>query len=195
MNWKRTAISAALAASGLAASALPALADDPVRPTLREGKADFTDKELAVFYAFNPGTLDFAFTDFLSVGVSTDQVFSPHNWGYRATWKLLNNADAGLAIAANAEVLQTRERLAGDVYNPPVWGYQGGFLVSLATESGLIFRCGFQLYDTDWSTSTGQQFLLSPEIAYRWNIVEIAVTPSWPLSLNEFNWVGIRLRI
>lgn len=177
------------------AAAPPARADDPPRASMREGKADFHDKELALLYAFGPGTLDFAFTDFLSLGVSTDQIFSPHNWNYRATWRLVSNDEAGLAIALNAGVLQTRERLAGDVWQDPTWGWQGGFLVSLTTESGLIFRAGFQLYDTNWSTITGQQFLFSPEIAYRWGLVEATVVPSWPLSLDNLNWVGIRLRI
>lgn len=188
-------VSSIFAASlALMLAAPPAFAD-PVRAIVREGKADFHDKELSLLYAFGPGALDFAFTDFLSVGVSTDQLFSPKNWYYRATWRLVDNQDAGVAIALNGGVLQTRERLAGDVYTAAALGWQGGFLASLATESGLIFRAGFQLYDTDWSGSGGPQFLFSPEIAYRFSLFEISVVPSWPLSLTELNWVGVRLRI
>ena len=58
-----------LAAMLIALAAAPALAANPARATLREGKADFHDKELALLYAFGPGTLDFAFTNFLSLGV------------------------------------------------------------------------------------------------------------------------------
>lgn len=199
MNRWKAAMGMLLVGSALLATAPPALADDPTRALMREGKADFHDKELSLLYAFGPGTLDFAFTDFLSVGVSADQVFSPHNWEYRATWRLVDNQEAGLAIALNAAVLQTRERLAGDVWQDPTWGWQGGFLVTLATESGLTLRGGFQLYDTNWATGTGQQFLFTPEIAYRMGLFEITVVPSWPISwppsLNELNWVGVRLRI
>ncbi|MDB5096705.1 MAG: hypothetical protein JWM80_1126 [Cyanobacteria bacterium RYN_339] len=185
------ALAAATCILGLAA---PVFAADPPRATLREGKADYHDKELALFYGFGPGTLDFAFTDAISLGVSMDQVFAPQNWGYRGTWRLFNSEAAGMQIALNGGVLQTRERLAGDVFQPPVWGWQGGFLVSLQSEAGLTFRCGFQLYDTNWGTPDGQGVLISPEIAYRMGLVEVSVIPSlsWP---PDFSWVGLRLRI
>ncbi len=87
---KQLCVAALTGLVGSAALAAPAFADDPLRASLREGKADWDDKELSVLYAFGPGALDFGFTDFLSVGISTDQVFSPHNWYYRGTWKIVN---------------------------------------------------------------------------------------------------------
>jgi hypothetical protein len=183
-----------LATISVLLAAMPAYAADAPRPVLREGKADFHDKELSLFYGFGPGALDFAFTDALSVGVSMDQVFSPQNWAYRGTWRLFSSDQAGMQIALNGGVTQTRERLAGDVFQPPVWGWQGGFLVALQSESGLTLRCGFQLYDTNWGTADGQGVLISPEIAYRFGLIEVSVIPSlsWP---PDFSWVGVRLRI
>lgn len=177
------------------AIAAPSAAADPVRPSFLEGKADFHDKELALTYAFGPGALDFALLDRLSLGVSVDQVFNANSWYYRGTWAIVQSQEAGLGIAFNAGALQTRERLAGDQLAPPVWGYQGGLLVSLLTDSGLTFRGGFQLYDTDWNTGGDQQVLISPEIAYRWELLEFTLRPSWPLSFDNWNWVGIRVRI
>ena len=184
---------AALLCAGLAA---PARADDAIHPAVRDAKADFHDKELSLLYAFNPGAIDFAFLPSVSLGVATDQLFSPKNWYYRATWRMVENRDLGLAIALTGGVLQTRERLAGDVYTDPQWGWQGGFLLTLATQSGLLFRSGFQVYDKAWTLTSGQQFLFTPEIAYRFGLFEVSVVPTWPLSLSldGLNWVGVRLR-
>lgn len=179
--------------SALAAPA--AEAANPPRPSFREGKADFHDKELSLTYAFGPGSVDFALTDSLSLGVAVDQVKNAQDWYYRATYRIVDDYDMGLAIALNGGAIQTRERLAGDQIAPPVWGYQAGLLVSLATESGLTFRGGFQLYDTEWGAPGGQQFLFTPEIAYRWSILELTLQPSFPLDFTNLNWVGLRLRI
>ena len=173
----------------------PAEAANPARASFREGKADFRDKELSLTYAFGPGALDFALTEQLAFGVAIDQVTAAQDWYYRLTWKLHEDYASGLAVAANLGALQTRERLAGDQVAAPVWGYQGGLLVSLLTDSGLTFRAGFQLYDTEWGAEGGQQFLFTPEIAYRWELLELTLQPSWPLSFTDISWVGIRLRI
>lgn len=183
--------SAALAISTLAA---PAIAD-PVRPSFLEGKADFHDKELALTYAFGPGALDFALMDRLSFGVGVDQVFNANSWYYRGTWSLVQSYEAGVGIAFNAGAIQTREQLAGNQFAAPVWGYQAGLLVSLLTDSGVVFRSGFQLYDTDWSSGGDQQVLITPEIAYRWELIEFMIRPSWPLTFENMSWVGIRVRI
>lgn len=184
-----------LAACALALTAGAAFAANPERPSFREPKADFHDKELALTYAFGPGSLDFALLEPLSLGVGVDQVFNAQSWYYRATWRLVDNYESGVAIALNGGAIQTRERLAGDVLASPVWGYQGGLLVSLATESGLIFRGGFQIYDTEWGAEGGQQVLLTPEIAYRFGIAEVTLVPSWPIDLANWSWVGLRVRI
>jgi hypothetical protein len=183
---------ALLLASALAA---PAALADPQRPSFREGKADFHDKELSLTYAFGPGSVDFALTEALSVGVAVDQVINAQDWYYRATYNVVDDVDNGLAIALNGGGIQTRERLAGDIIAPPVWGYQAGVLVSFGTESGLTFRSGFQLYDTQWGAGDGPKFLFTPEIAYRWKLIEVTLQPSFPLDFSNFSWVGIRLRI
>jgi hypothetical protein len=191
-RWARIV---ALVAMLVTLGASAAEAANPARPSFREGKADFADKELALTYAFGPGALDFALTDALSLGLSVDQVFGANDWYYRATYKMVDNPEAGLAIALNAGAIQTRERLAGDQFLPPVWGYQGGVLVSFLTDSGLTFRGGLQLYDTDWGAPGGQQVLFTPEIAYRFGLFELTLVPSWPLNVGNWNWVGVRLRI
>jgi hypothetical protein len=189
-----------IAASLVMLGALAPLAEaqtptNPPRPSFREGKADFHDKELALTYAFGPGALDFALLDFMSLGVAVDQVFGAQSWYYRTTWKLVDNAENGVGIAFNAGATQIREQLAGNTFLAPTWGYQSGLLVSLATESGLIFRGGFQLYDTNWSAPGGQQVLITPEIAYRYSLIEITLQPSFPFSFSDWSWVGLRLRI
>lgn len=167
----------------------------PQRPaSWREAKADFHDKELALTYALGPGSLDFAFLPRFSLGVGTDQVFAPRSWAYRSTLVLVENQDAGLAIALNGGVTQIRAMLAGNLEAPAAWGWQSGFLVSLLTESGLTFRAGFQIYDTNWAEADGQAFLFSPEIAYRYGIAELTLAPGWPLDLANWSWVGVRLR-
>lgn len=180
-----------------ALTAPPADAANPTRSQFREGKADFHDKELSLTYGFGGGgSLDFAFTDALSLGVAVDRVTNANDWFYRMTYRLMDNPDNGLQIALNAGALNTRERLAGDLIAPPVWGYQTGLLVSFLTDSGLIFRAGFQLYDTEWGAPGGQQFLFTPEIAYQWSLLEITLQPSGPpFSFGDVNWVGLRVRI
>lgn len=188
----------ALAFTVVGALAAPvAEAANPTRSPFREGKADYHDKELSLTYAFGGGgSLDFAFTDALSLGVAVDRITNANDWYYRMTYRLLDNSDQGLQIALNAGALNTRERMAGDVIAPPVWGYQTGLLVSFLTDSGLIFRAGFQLYDTEWGATGGQQFLFTPEIAYQWSMLEITLQPSGPpFSFTDVNWVGLRVRI
>lgn len=193
-HLSKVAKSAALALA-LLFFATPAWAANPERSSFREPKADFHDKELALSYAFGPGALDFALLHFLSLGVAADQVFSPQNWYYRSTIKLVDNTDTGLGIAFNGGATQIREKLAGDIYLTPVWGWQAGLLVTLMTESGMILRGGFQLYDTDWGAPEGQKFLFTPEIAYRMSIVEITLAPGWPIWPVELSWIGLRLRL
>lgn len=193
--FKRLFGALALGLSGLLMWPQAAWCIHPQRPpSWREAKADFHDKELALTYALGPGSLDFAFLPRLSLGVGTDNVFGPRSWAYRGTWTLVDNPDAGLAIALNGGVTQIRALLAGNVEAPTAWGWQGGFLVTLLTQSGLTFRGGFQLYDTNWSESDGQAFLFSPEIAYRLGIAELTLAPGWPLDLANWSWVGVRLR-
>lgn len=171
-------------------------AANPQRFQFREGKADFHDKELSLTYAFGPGSLDFALTDALSLGVAVDRVTAAQDWYYRMTYRLVDNYESGIQIAFNAGALNTRERLAGDIVAPPVWGYQAGLLATFQTDSGLIFRAGVQLYDTEWGADGGQQVLFTPEIAYKWNLLELTLQPSGPpFSFTDINWVGIRLRI
>ena len=179
----------------LCAVAAPAFAGNPPRPPFREGKADFAPDELAITYAFGPGAVDFAPTDNFSLGVAVDQVFGAQDWMYRGTYKLVSDETTGVDIALNVAALQTREELAGGTYLPPVWGYQGGVLATFATDSGLIFRAGLQLYDTDWNTPGGQQVLITPEVAYRYGLLEITLQPNLPFSLGDWSWVGLRLRI
>lgn len=188
------ALGAALFACTLT-SAPAAWAANPPKPTFREPKADFFDKELALTYAFGPAALDFALTDSFSLGVAVDQAFSPNDWYYRATYRIVDSAQDGLVIALNGGALQTRERLAGDQLLPPVWGYEGGVLISLLTDSGLTLRGSLQLADTDWGSPGGPQFYFSPEIAYRYGLLELTLVPSWPLNLSNWSWVGVRLRI
>lgn len=168
---------------------------NPPRPSFREGKADFHDKELSLTYAFGPGAVDFALMDFLSIGVAVDQVFGANSWQYRTTWKLVDNMETGVGIAFNAAATHVREQLAGNQFLAPVWGYQTGLLLSLATESGLCFRGGVQMYDTNWSAPGGQQVLLTPEIAYRYSLLEITLQPNIPFSFGDWSWVGLRIRI
>lgn len=193
--WQRLALATACSLTCLSLGAKAAWCIHPQRPTSwREAKADFHDKELSLTYALGPGSLDFAFLRGLSLGVATDQVFAPRNWAYRATWTLVENQEAGLAIALNGGVTQLRALLAGNLESPPAWGWQSGFLITLLTESGLTFRAGFQLYDTNWAEADGQNFLFSPEVAYRWGIAELTMVPGWPLDLANWSWVGLRLR-
>jgi hypothetical protein len=167
----------------------------PPKVDFREAKADFRDKELALTYVFgNSGALDFALTDRLSAGVAVDNLWAPLNWYYRGTWQLVSNPESGLFVAFNAGALQSRVMLAGNQVQPPTWGWQSGMLVSLLTESGLTLRAGFQLYNTDWSSSA-QRFAFTPELAYRIGILEATIIPTWPFSLSELGWAGLRLRL
>ena len=187
-----------LAALVLGALAAPAAeAANPTRPPFREGQADFHDTELALTYAFGGGgSLDFALTEALSFGVAVDRVVNANDWYYRLNYRLVDDYASGIQIAFNAGALNVRERLAGDVIAPPVWGYQAGLLCSFLTDSGLIFRAGFQLYDTEWGATGGQQFLFTPEIAYQWSMLEVTLQPSGPpFSFTDIGWVGLRLRI
>lgn len=192
MRLIRLCLSTALLVTTLAPAAMAA---NPPRPSFREGKADFTPMELAITYAFGPGSVDFALLDSLSLGVAVDQVWGAQDWMYRATYRVLNNEEQGLSIALNGAAMQTREQLAGNTYLPPVWGYEGGLLLSFATDSGLAFRAGLQLYNTDWGPSGQNKFLFTPEVAYRYGMLELTLQPNFPFSLGDWSWVGLRLRI
>src|SRR5690349_7487579 len=134
MRLFRVCLTTALLVSTFASAAFAA---NPPRPPFREGKADFTPSELCVTYALGPGSVDFALIDRLSLGVAVDQVFGAQDWMYRATYRVVDNQEQGLSIALNGAAMQTREQLAGNTFLAPVWGYEGGLLVALATDSGL----------------------------------------------------------
>lgn len=191
----RAPMLAALAALLALLPAPAALAADPPRPSFREPKADFRDKEFALTYAFGPASADFALLDFLSLGVGVDQVFNAQSWQYRATLPLISNEELGLVVALNGAATHVREALVGNQYGPPKWGGQGGVLATFLTDTGLTFRLGAQYYDTDLWASGGGGWLFSPEVAYRYGIAELTLVPSWPLSLSDWSWVGLRLRI
>lgn len=182
-----------LAAVLLALGAAPAIADPP-RPAFREPIPDYRGQELTLTYAFGPGSIDFAPLPFMSVGVGVDQVFGAQSWLYRTTLKLVDNPGS-YQIGLNAAATHIRERLAGDTFTAPTWGYQGGILVALPTESGLTFRAGIQMYDTDWSGGAGPQVLLTPEIAYSFSLAEVTLVPGWPLNAANWTWVGLRVRL
>lgn len=191
----RQSLAPFLMAGCVALAGMPVAQAAPPKADFRESKADFHDKELALTYVFgHSGALDFALTDRLSAGVAVDNLWSPLNWYYRGTWQLVTNAENGLFVAFNVGALRSQTVLAGNQVQPPVWGWQSGMLVSMMTESGLTLRAGFQLYNTDWS-GTEQRFAFTPELAYRMGILEATIVPTWPFSLSELGWAGVRLRL
>lgn len=191
------ALAATLAVTAAVLGASPALAQsvNPIRPPFREAKADFHDKELALSYAWGgPASMDFALLSPLSFGVGVDHVLQPTSWMYRTTLKLVDEETQGLGIALNVAATSIKPLIAGQPDVPAVWGWQAGLLTTLMTESGLTFRLGIQAYDTEAAAAGGQSVLLSPEIAYRFGIVEVMVVPQWPFTELKADWVGARVR-
>lgn len=186
---------AALAALLCLLPAAPASAANPPRPSFREPKADFRDKEFSLTYAFGPASADFALFNVLSLGVAVDQVFNAQSWQYRATVPLIANSDLGLVVALNGAALNVREPLAGNQYAAPTWGAQGGVLATFLSDSGLTLRAGIQYYDTDLWTAGGGGWLFTPEVAYRYGFAELTLAPSFPFDITSWSWVGLRLRI
>lgn len=181
-------------AAELAAPAA-ALAANPSRPPFREAKADFHDKELALSYAWGgPASMDFALLGPLSFGVGVDHVLQPSSWIYRTTLKLVDEETQGLGIALNVAATNIKPVIAGSPDAPTVWGWQAGLMTTLLTESGLTFRLGLQAYDTETAAAGGQLVLLTPEIAYRFGVVEVMVVPQWPFTEMKADWVGARVR-
>ncbi|MEB3284867.1 MAG: hypothetical protein VKN33_06235 [Candidatus Sericytochromatia bacterium] len=177
-------------------SAHPAEARNPAHPPFREAKADFHDKELALTYAWGgPAALDFALLPPITLGASVDHVLQPRSWAYRGVWKLVDERQTGIGIAFTGAATQIREIVAGEDNLSPVWGWQAGMLTTLLLEGGLIVRLGVQAYDTDIQVAGGQSVLLSPEIAYRLGLVELAVVPRWPLNDWGWEWIGARIRL
>jgi hypothetical protein len=186
---------ALLAALLVVGTAMPALAANPTRPVFRETKADFHDKELTLSYAWGgSGSMDFALLSPLAFGVGVDNILAPNSWIYRTTLKLVDEETQGLGIAFTAAATNIREVIAGSPNNQPVWGWQAGLFTTLLTESGLTFRLGIQAYDTEWSAPGGQQVLLTPEVAYRFGILEVMLVPQWPFNELKGDWVGARVR-
>ena len=191
------ALAATLAVAAAVLGTSPALAQsvNPIRPPFREAKADFHDKELALSYAWGgPASMDFALLSPLSFGVGVDHVLQPTSWMYRTTLKLVDEETQGLGIALNVAATSIKPLIAGQPDVPAVWGWQAGLLTTLMTESGLTFRLGIQAYDTEAAAAGGQSVLLSPEIAYRFGIVEVMVVPQWPFTELKADWVGARVR-
>ncbi len=179
---------------GLASPAV-AQAANPNRPAFREAKADFHDKELALSYAWGgPASMDFALLSPLSFGIGVDHVLQPSSWIYRTTLKLVDEEAAGLGIALNVAATNIKPVIAGMPDAPSVWGWQAGIMTTLMTESGLTFRLGIQAYDTETGAAGGQSVLLTPEIAYRFGVLEVMVVPQWPFTELKADWVGARVR-
>ena len=186
---------AAIALLAAAPTAAMAQAANPIRPPFREAKADWHDKELALSYAWGgPAAMDFALLAPVSFGVGVDHVLQPTSWLYRTTLKLVNEESNGLGIALNVAATSIKPQIAGSPDASSVWGWQAGIMTTLLTESGLTFRLGIQAYDTDTGAPGGQSVLLSPEIAYRFGIVEVMVVPQWPFTDLKTEWVGARVR-
>lgn len=181
---------------GLAFGAPPVDARNPAHPPFREAKADFHDKELALTYGWGgPAALDFALLQPITIGASVDHVLQPRSWAYRGVWKLVDERQTGIGIAFTGAATHIRELVAGQPDVAPVWGWQAGMLTTLLLEGGLTLRLGIQAYDTDIEAMGGQRVLLSPEIAYRLGLIELAVIPRWPLNDWGWEWMGARVRL
>jgi hypothetical protein len=167
---------------------------NPSRPSFREAKADYHPSELTLSYNLGPGAVDLALAGPLAIGVAMDQISPARSWLYRATYQLLNSEFAGMDLALKGGVSRISGREAGDVYLPQVWGYEAGILATFPSDAGVLWRLGISWADTDWQVSGGGEWHINPEVAYRFGPLEAALAPSWPISLQNVSFIGLRLR-